>query len=210
MATADTTLQIWGLGHLVGVTVGVVVGGVYMGTETVAADGSVTVTYGSDTSGKVTTSYLITNFGPGTTPEGSNHDTTFLVDDGTQNVSVTVPVLVGLLYTATGQLIRPLDGGETPALGRMRRANHAAILVQEAHEDFTVGTTTAGLATVPQSSDGLQTPELALADDVPFSGVIFTPLSDAPSFDTQFAWQSAKPYRLSVALVSLFHVSGDR
>ncbi len=63
--SADTTLTIYGAGHLAGNTVACVIAGVYMGTYTVAANGSIVVTYGSDSSGKVTAAYLVTNFGTG-------------------------------------------------------------------------------------------------------------------------------------------------
>lgn len=208
---ADTSLTIWGIGHLAGASVTVALAGVNMGTFTVANDGSVNVTYGSDSSAKVTASYLITNFGPGTTAVGSRQDQTFLVDDGTQNVSVTVPVLVGLPFSAFGQPVRLLGGqGQEPALGRMRRANHVALLTSEAHEDLQLGTSAANLTTVALTSDGLGTPELSLADDAPFSGVLFTPITDGPSLDTQVIWKSAGPYKLTVGLVSSFIASGDR
>lgn len=210
MATADTTLTIYGLGHLAGVTVAVALGGVYMGAPVVATDGSVVVTYGSDSSAKVTAAYLITNFGPGTTAEGSSQDQTFAVFDGTTLANVTVPVLVGLPYAAYGQLIRPLDGGDSPALGRMRRANHVAILTSEAHEDLTIGTDASNLQVVQLTTDSGLTRELALADDTPFSGVLFSPINDGPSLDTQVLWKSAYPYRLTVALVSVFHTSSGR
>jgi len=209
---ADTTLTIYGTGHLAGVTVAVVVAGIYMGTAVVATDGSVTVTYGSDVSGKVTAAYLATNFA---TAEGSVQDTTFQVFNGTTYVTVTVPVLVGLPFTATGRLLRPVtaeatDSDNGPALGKMRRANAVAMLLPEAHEDLSIGMSTSDLAAAALSTDGLGTLELLNADDAPFAGVLYQFIKDSPGFDTQFTWRSAQPYRLNVALVSLFHVVGQR
>lgn len=209
---ADTTLTIYGCGHLAGVTVPVVIAGVYMGTALVAADGSVTVTYGSDVSGKVTAAYLATNFA---TAEGSVQDTTFTVFNGTTYVTVYVPILVGLPFTATGRMLRPVTAEAThsengPGLGKMRRANSVAMLLPEAHEDLKIGMSTSDLAAVALSPDGLGTLELLNADDAPFSGVLYSMVADSPGFDTQFTWQSAQPYRLNVSLVSLFHVSDSR
>ena len=209
---ADTTLTIYGSGHLAGVTVAVVVAGVYMGTAVVAADGSVVVNYGADVSGKITAAYLITNF---STAEGSVQDTTFTVNNGTTTASVTVPILVGLPFTATGRMLRPVTREAThsengPGLGKMRRANSVAMLLPEAHEDLALGMSTSTLSTVSLSPDGVGTPELLNADDAPFTGVLYHYLSDSPGFDTQLTWQSAQPYRLNVALVSLFHIDAER
>lgn len=208
----DTTLTIYGAGHLAGETAAVVIAGVYMGTYVVADDGSVEVTYGDDVSGKITPAYLITNF---STAEGSVQDTTFSVFDGTTRADVTVPILVGLPFTATGRLLRPVtteatDSSNGPGLGKTRRANAVAMLTPEAHEDLAVGMSTSNLETVALSSDGLGTPELLNDDDEPFTGVLYKVLNDSPGFDTQFTWRSAQPYRLNVSLVSLFHVSGER
>lgn len=209
---ADSQMTIYGMGHLAGATVAVVVAGVYMGTATVAADGSVVVTYGSDSSGKITASYLATNFATG---EGTVQDTTFSVFDGTNSVSVTVPILVGLLFTATGKMLRPVsveatDSSNGPGLGKTRRANAVAMLLPEAHEDLKLAMGDDTPAAVALTSDGVGTPELALDDDEPFDGVLFTYIQDTPGLDTQLTWQSALPYRLNVSLVSLYHTSGSR
>lgn len=208
MATPDTTLQIWGMGHLAGATVYVALAGVSMGSFVVASDGSVTVTYGSDTSGKITAQYLVTNFGPGTTAVGSRQDQTFGVYDGTSVKSVTVPVLVGLQFSADGQLARNLNNATPePAIGRTRRANRMSILTSEAHEDLKLGTTASNLEPALLSSDGYGTPELVLADDQPFTGVLVQPINDDVGLDAQAIWNSVGPYRLTVALVSVFQGS---
>lgn len=208
----DTTLTIYGAGHLAGEDVALVLGGVYAGTYTVAADGSVVFTYGGDPTGILTATYLTTNFA---TALGSVQDTTFTVFDGTDYTSVTVPILVGLPFTATGKLLRPVTQEAThsdngPGLGKSRRATSVAMLLPEAHEDLEIGTSLTGLYPAELSSDGVGTVALALAVDTPFTGVLFQTVKDDPSFDTQFTWQSALPYRLDVSLISLFHVVGDR
>lgn len=209
--SADTTLTIYGAGHLATSTVALVIGGVYCGTKTVAADGSVSFTYGSDPNGIVTAAYLVTNFA---TAEGSVQDTSFIVFT-TVYTTVTVPILIGLPFTATGRLLRPVTQEAThsdngPGLGKLRRANSVAMLVPEVHADLQVGMSTTNLDAVTLSSDGRGTLELVNDADEPFTGVLVIPvLDDAPSYDTQFTWQSAQPYRLNVSLISLFHVSAN-
>lgn len=202
---ADTSLTIYGMGHLVGASVGVLIAGVDMGDYTVAADGSVTVTYGSDASAKVTASYLASNF---TTALGTEQDTTFTVYNGTAYVEVTVPVLVGLNYTATGQLPRPvlpeaLYGGKGPSLGKMRRGHKYALDVEGAQK-VSVGTSTSNLTAASMTDDGGLTPELALDSDEIFTGVIVQPLADGPSYDTKLMWRVTRPHRLSVSMAAVF------
>lgn len=209
MAGADTTLTIWGLGHLAGATVGACVAGVYMGTYTVAADGSIDVLYGADSDGTVTAAYLVANFPTsGGTLAGSDHDVVFDLWDGSSIVSITVPILVGLLYTAYGQLVRPmlpeaLYGGKGPTLGKMRRGQEYALMVEGAKE-VSVGTSTSNLTAATMTTDGMGTPELTLAGDEVFTGVMTQPLADGPSYDTQLMWRSTQPYRLTVSMAAVF------
>lgn len=206
---ADTSLQIWGLGHLIGATVAVLLAGVDMGDYVVAADGSVTVTYGADASAKVTASYLTTNFPTsGGSYAGSDHDVVFNVYNGTDIVSVTVPVLAGLKYTATGQGVRPvlpeaLYGGRGPSLGKMRRGHKYAMLV-EGIQQVSVGTSTSNLTAASITDDGGLTPELVLDSDEIFTGVLVQPLADGPSYDTQIMWRVTEPHRFTVSMFSVF------
>lgn len=214
MAGADTTLTIYGLGHLVGATVGATVAGVYMGTYTVAANGSIDVLYGADQYAGMTVAYLVANFPTtGGTLAGSDHDVVFDVWDGSAITSITAPILAGLLYTSYGQLVRPmlpeaLYGGKGPTLGKMRRGHKYALMVEGAKQ-VSVGTSTSNLTAATMTTDGGLTTELALTVGQVFSGIMVQPLADGPSFDTQLMWRVSYPYSLTVSMAAVFQEDED-
>jgi hypothetical protein len=189
-AVADTTLTIYGVGHLTGKTVRIVICGVDCGTAVVAAGGSATFTYKSDAGGIVSPSYLEAN-----PSEGTDHDVTFNVYDGSGTHAVTVPLLVGLDYTAKGQLIRPtveqvMQAGPGAGLGKTRRAVWASLLVRDLLA-LKIGTDFTNMYQMSITTDGGITPELAIATDAPFTGVLVANLDDPVAFDSALAWQSS-------------------
>lgn len=204
MSSPDTTMKIYGAGHLVGQTVQMVICGVYAGTAVVAADGSATFTFGSDPAGILTVAYLVAN-----PSEGTDHDVTFQVWDGAALQTVTVSLLVGLAYTVQGQLVRPtaeaqLAAGPGAGLGKTRRAVWGSFLVRDLLA-LQVGTNLNGtMFDLLVTSDGMGTPELAIAADSPYSGVHVCTLEDALGFDSALAWQTNKPVPVIIGAASTF------
>lgn len=187
--SADTTMTIYGSGHLVGKTARLVICGIDCGTFTVGTQGEVVFTFGTDPGGIITPAYLKAHLSPGT-----DHDVTFTLFDGTNNVSVTVPVLVGLDYTAQGQLLRPLaeqvmQAGPGAALGKTRRGVFGSVLVRDLFA-LKLGTSLTNLYPAQLTMDGGLTPELTLAADAPYTGVFLMELDDDIGFDSQLTWQS--------------------
>lgn len=206
---ADTTLTIYGSGHLVGKTARLVLCGLDAGLYTVQTDGSVVFTYGGDPGGIITPSYLVANPSPGT-----DHDVSFTVFDGTANRNVTIPVLVGIDFTAKGQLIRPLteqtmQAGPGAGLGKTRRAAWAAFLVRDLFA-MKAGTNFSNMYSVSVTTDGGITPELVIAADAPYTGVQVHLLDDAESFDGQLAWQSVGPSPLVIGAAGAFIEGASR
>jgi hypothetical protein len=196
-------MTVYGSGHLAGQLVQLSVCGVYCGLFTVAADGSVVFTFGADPGGIVTPSYLVAHLS-----EGTDHDVSFQVFDGTTVQTVVVPVLVGLAYTAQGQLIRPtaeasLGAGPGAGLGKTRRAVWGAFLVRDLLA-LQVGTNFSNMFDVTISTDGMGSLELLNAADAPYSGVITSPIDDIYGYDSALAWQSNKPYNLVIGAAELF------
>lgn len=219
MAYADTTLIIWGAGHLAGQTVSVCVGGIDCGDFVVATDGSVSVPYGSDVGiypgdpgGRMTVAYLKALSG---TYGGSNHDVTFSVNDGSSNTSVTVPIVVGLKYTSQGQVVRPATAAdiasqEGPALGKTRRGHSYALLVSQSVQ-ISVGTSLTGtLYPAVYTLDGGASIELAQNATQPYTGVHFGTLPDAPGYDTMLCWQVNRPWSCTIMAASTFLESAER
>lgn len=207
--SADTTMTIYGSGHLVGLSARLVICGIDAGKHIVQGDGSVVFTFGGDPGGIITPAYIIANPSLGT-----DHDVTFVVFDGTANHTVTIPVLVGLDYTAKGQLIRPLaeqvmQDGPGAGLGKSRRAVWASFLVRDLFA-MEAGTDFANMYSVDVTTDGGLTPELAIAADAPYTGVQVHLLDDVVGFDGRVAWQSVGPSPLVIGAVGVFFEGGSR
>lgn len=203
MAVADTTMTIYGSGHLTGQTVRVVVCGVDAGNALVATDGSVAITFGQDPGAILSPSYLVAH-----PSEGTDHDVTFSVFDGSAVRSVTVPVLVGIQYTCKGQLIRPiaeaqLGAGTGAGLGKTRRASWGALLVRDLLA-LQIGTDLTNMDDMLITTDGGITPELAIAADAPYSGVLVSPLTDILGFDSALAWKTNKPVSVVIGGAGAF------
>lgn len=217
MSSPDTTLTIYGAGHLVGKTARLTIAGLDAGTYTVAADGSMTFTFGADPGGIITPAYLVsyTTYLNANPPAASDHDQTFSVYDGSALQTVTVPILIGLDYTAKGQLIRPLaeaalQAGPGIGLGKTRRGTWGAWIVRDLFA-MKAGTGNPGfLYDVPVTTDGGVTPELAIAADAPYTGVQVFDVDDSISFDGQLYWQSSGPYALVIGAAALFVEGGSR
>lgn len=210
-ASADTTMTIWGSGHFAsGKTVHLSICGVDAGTATVQNDGSVVFTFGSDPGGIITPTYLVNN-----PSEGTDHDVTFsVIDSNGVTHTVTVPVLVGLTYTDKGQLIRPmaqaqLGAGPGPSIGNTRRAVWGSVLVRDCLA-LQMGTDLSNMYTVNLTTDGLGTPELAIAADAPFSGVLVHPLDDKAGLDSQLTWSNSKPYTTIIGGAAIFVEGAER
>lgn len=205
----DTTMTIYGAGHLAGKTAQIVICGVDAGTALVAADGSVVFTYGSDPGGIITPAYVVAH-----PTEVTDHDVAFTIFDGSSYTVVTIPVLVGLTYTCKGQMMRPLGekqlgAGQGEGLGKTRRVAWGALLTRDLLA-LQVGTSFTNLSNANLTTDGGLTKELAIAADAPYTGVFVSVIDDNATFDGQFAWQSSKPYNVVIGAAASFVEGADR
>lgn len=215
VGAVDTTLQIWGLYHLVGVTVSVCLGALDLGDFVVAADGSVTVSL--IVTGGQSAAWSAAQLIAMDSATAYGECTTLIqVDGGSGSVFVNVPCVIGQAYVSQGQRLRlsTLQDAKTTtgnALGMNRRTQMYAALVQDVVQ-ITFGTSLApsplGNMTAWDTKDPKT--EVALAGGVAYSGVIFGTIKDGYTFDSQLCWQVNRPYPATVSAISSFMQTNER
>jgi hypothetical protein len=214
----DTTLTIWGLYHLTGVTVSVCLGALDLGDFVVAADGSVTVSLimtGSQTSAWSAAQLIAMDKGDGGYGE-STMLTEIKPDSITGEVFINIPCVIGQPYVSQGQRLRlaTVQDAKTPtgpALGMTRRTHMWSALVQNAVE-FRIGTSLTPSPLGNMHAWDTVNPDTgaALAAGQSFSGVVFGVLDDGYTFNGQLCWQTDRPYPMTVCAVSSFVQTQER
>jgi len=121
------------------------------------------------------------------------------------------PFTVGYTYTSQGQILRPLAPAETgaqngPALGKTRRIHQHAALLQDTQGIY-FGSDFSHLNVSPLYSAGGTVPLTPLQLK---SGVVWTTVDDAYSFDGMLCWQITRPYPATVLSVESFLHTQDR
>ncbi len=213
IASVDQTLQIWGLYHLVGVTVSVCLGALDLGDFVVAADGSVTVSLVVTVSQTAAWSaaQLIAM-------DGSYGENTMLiqVNPGTGAVFANVPCVVGQAYVSQGQRLRlaTVQDAKTttgPALGMNRRTQMFAALVQNVVQ-ITFGTSLTPTPLGNMHAWDTKDPktEVALGGGQAYSGVIFGTIGDGYTFDSELCWQINRPYPATIVAATSFMQVNER
>lgn len=201
---SDTQLTLYGLWHLAGQTVQASIGGLDCGDYVVAADGSITVPFGSDDQGLMTPQYLASLDGY----EGEQATPIKLyVDDTLQ--TITVPVVIGLGYTSDGQTLRPVNPNDlmlrTHGLGKLRRAHYYSVLLHNAVE-ISFGTDFSSLdPALLTTTDG----ETANPHTSLYSGVYRGTLTDQSGYDSMLAWRVDRPWPATVCATGTILVAGD-
>jgi hypothetical protein len=195
--------------YLVGKTVQICLGGLDCGDHVVAADGSVTISYGSDPGGLLTPGYL-TSISSG----GAYGDSEILINivDSLSNVtSVYVPCVVGYGYTSRVQLLRNVTEDEMktkkgPGTGKLARTFKFSLYLWNAVK-VKMGTSFDHLMT-QKLTHGNRTTQLA--SNVPFTGIHEATIDDKTSFDGQLCWQVDRPFPLGVVSATTFQNTEDR
>ncbi len=194
------SVTIAGFHYLSGLTVAAFVGGLDCGDYVVDQYGQITVNVGADPDGFFSPSYLVT-----ISKRGGYGDLEMAVDidDGSSLTTAFVPVVVGLVYSSQGQLLRPYTADEIrsskgPGLGKRKRAHMVAALVHN----------TAGLQ-VGTDFDNMQVaqfrdPATVLPFSQTFDGVYWDVLPDDYTFDTMLAWQIVRPYPATIVQIGAF------
>ncbi len=213
ISSTDTTLQIWGLYHLVGITVSVLLGGLDLGDFTVAADGSVTVSL--VVTANQTAAWSAAQLVAMTGDYGECTMRAYL-NPGTGAVFVDIPCVIGQAYVSQAQRLRLATNQDAktmtgPTLGMTRRTHLYSALVQDVVQ-ITFGTL---LAPSPLGNmDAWDTVDpvtgTAIAGGVAYSGVIIGTLEDGYSFDSMLCWQVNRPYPATVSAVSSFVQTQER
>ncbi|MGE3279688.1 MAG: hypothetical protein AB7H90_03480 [Alphaproteobacteria bacterium] len=201
---SDTHLKFYGCWHLAGETVQVTIAGLDCGDYIVDDDGTVEVPFGADENGILTAEYVSELSGAGL---DNAVEVTFILDD--EDVSATIPVLVGKGYRTRGQTLRPVLANDlglrTHGLGKTRRAHEYAVLLHYA-ADVSFGTNFTDMDTAQLVlADG----ETAWPQDSTYSGVYRGILTDGYGYDSMLCWQVDRPWPLMVCAVSVFLVAEE-
>lgn len=209
VAIVTDTIVLNSFPYLVGRTVSVMIGGLDCGDLVVAANGSVTIPYGSDPEGLLTVAYLtsISDIGG----YGDLETRIKIVHEDLTVTNVYVPVVVGYAYTSRGQLLRPVSQEDLktpkgPGTGKLRRVFKFSVFLWNAAK-VKFGT----------DFDHLQEQKLTYGDrstklpsNVPFTGIHEATVDDKNSFDGQLAWEVTRPFPLGVVSSTAFTNSEDR
>lgn len=213
-----TGLTFYGLNHYSGTSVSVWLAGLYCGDYVVPTTGKITVPYLSDPDALLTADFLkvISDNPPDTGPWP--YATTILVTlVDTTTVTVTVPCVIGGLYTSDGQTLRPLaqadsKTGSGPSLAMVRRPFQMGAVLAN-----TTGTqaTDHGIS-FGATFDNLRPAEFASPGGTGYTtidlktGVHWAPIEGDSDFDGALAWRVTGPYPATVAAFSGFERTAER
>lgn len=213
------TLTIYGLQSKVGKTVQANIAGLDCGTYTVASDGTISVPYYSDPDRLLTADYLASASTDAPAQGWGPTACSFWVYPSDSTLTkVTVSVSVGIPYQTRGQRVRPdaqddAKAQQGSALGVTRRAyQFAALIVAGVNDDLAFGTTFDNARTVSfkqLDANGAMT-DTPLDHATIFSGVHWSALDDAHTFNGQLYWQTSAPQPLVIASVSTFLDTEER
>lgn len=178
-----TGVKLYGLWHLRGQTnITAFLAGLDCGDHTVAADGTMTVNYGTDPDALFTHSYYVA------------HPT----------------AVVGYKYTSQGQILRPGTKEEAgamngPPLAKARRAHMlGANVVNAVGVSFGTDFTTAKAAQFSTKGGTPYTKAQMYTD------IYWDTLDDTYSFDSMLCWQVIRPYPCTIASIGSFLSTQDR
>ena len=206
---AATDMVFSGLYYAVGSRVQVTIGGLFCGTFTVAAPGTVTVPINSDPDQLCNGKYLQTlDVGPWDTTTYGGLTTELTLDvAGNGEATIYVPVAIGFTYPSMGQVMRPASAEVTkssqgPATGELRRVHTVGILGNfvGGASGLQVGTNFAKMNAANVTTKG-GTP---IKHNQLFSGVHFMPVSDDDSMEGQICWQMLNPYPCVINSINSF------
>lgn len=195
-------IDFYGLTHLEGQTVTVMVAGLNFGTKTVSG-GKVNISYAGDADGLGTATYLQGLSASADTLHGMGAVCDLKITGS--RVQVTLPVVIGKPYTSEGQLLRPdaqqlakvQSGG---AQGMTRRIyRYAALLSNSGAASFgpdSSHTYSAAFGSYPDGPAG--------AASTMFSGVYQDTINDDWTYDGMLYWSCNSPYPMTVAAITPF------
>ncbi len=209
----DTTLQIWGLYHLVGITVSVCLGALDLGDFVVAADGSVTVSL-IPTVGQPN-AWSAVQLAAMDAQYGENTMLTQL-NSGSGAVFINLPCVIGQAYVSQGQRLRLLNQQDAKtttggALGMRRRTHMVGTLLQNAMQiSFGTSLTPSPLGNMDNAILTQADETTTLASGTSFSGVYWGTIEDGSTFDSQLCWQIDRPYPATVSAITSFMETNER
>jgi hypothetical protein len=204
-------MTFWGLGHLVGQTVAVFLGGLDVGDYTVASDGSVGVNFAADSQGLCTATYLTTMSGSSITAFGDATTQLDLTDSvAMTTTSYFVPCVIGNVWSTEIQLLRQNAEAQAktpqgPGLAKTRRAHQYGLLLENTTGTIYVGTDLASAMPVPMEQAGVTYNNATL-----FSGVAWNTLDDQHSFDGQLALRVTRPTPMTLCSTATFMETEER
>jgi hypothetical protein len=198
------SLTLYGMWHLNGKTVAVVIGGLDCG-DVVVTNGTVVVPidYERLNPETLTTAYLASI--SSTTEYGA--DATSIIFGGT---TYTVPCNVGFSFTSQGQLLRPDTQEQTrspagPGLAKASRIHQFGALLSGT-QGISFGTQFDKLhAANFKTLGGRAYTRLQL-----FTGVYWDTIEDNYGFDSMICWQITRPYPAAIASLTGFMEEADR
>lgn len=180
--------------------VAVEIAGLDCGDFSIAADGTITVPWGSDPDGLLTPAYLnAVSSKDAFNPALSKIE----VSDGTETLTVYVPVLMGYSYASAGKTLRTLRSPTGGTLGETRRAHWIGVLFQSAQGVSLGGSSLLQVTFTDQAGN-------ANTSDILFSGAFATPIDDDYGFDGTISWQITRPYPCTVVSVNTFIETQER
>lgn len=192
MATTDIVFT--GLSHMANQYVEAVIGGLDCGSFLVSPTGSITVPLSSNS--MLTGEYLQSiDVGPydRTTYGDATTQVTVQVNGG-GIATVYVPVTIGFLFLAYGQVLRPNSEAATKspaggATGKLRRVwSYSALLASSQGVSFGTNLGTAQPAPLKFND------QTSLQSNYLFNGVVYGTVQDADDFDGMLCWSIPGPY----------------
>lgn len=129
----------------------------------------------------------------------------------TQQVSGSIPTVIGFTYNSRGQLLRPQAPDATgarqgPGFGKTRRLHRYALQLAKS-QGLSAGTDFSKLFPVPlRDFEGAPT----YAPNMLFTGIVSETLNNSYSYDGMFCWQISRPYPCNVAAAGGMIETEDR
>ena len=206
---AATDLLFNGLYYAVGYPVQVMIGGLFCGTFTVAAGGTLTVPINSDPDQLCNGAYLQTlDVGPWDTTTYGGLTTELTLDiAGNGQATIYVPVAIGFTYPSMGQVMRPAapevtKSSQGPATGKLRRVHTVGVLGSfvGGKLGLQVGVNLAVMNAANVTTKG----GAPLPHNTLYQGVHFMAVTDSTSMEGQVCWQMLNPYPCVINSINAF------
>lgn len=219
IALDGLSVTFYGLYYLAGYEVSFTCRGKYVGNYTIAADGSVVVTFITGTFEKTDIGRAMQVTAPNATLLPASFQDFLLDENGNTGVlnpssSVSSDLFYGqfgFAYRRRGQMLRPSSpGANGPAFAKIRRNERMGIYVDAAQE-VSLGDTFETLFplqfTLPRTDGKIGTEPLTRADFV--TGIFRDEVNDDNTFDGALCWEQTRPVPGAILAVGGFEELTD-